>query len=908
VSERRFAQAAVRESEARYRTLIHALSQIVWRTSADGKITEPLPTWQAFTGQSPDEILGNGWTRAIHPEDAPGIHAQWRHCIATRAELNWEMRIRRHDGVYRRFTVRGVPVLSEAGDLREWVGVCGDVTEQRSSEKATAELAAIVAGSDEAIYSVTLEGEVISWNGGAERLYGYRADEIIGRPLALLHPDNRITELRSSLHRTAQGERIDRFATIRIHRDGHLLDVSTTISPLRDGAGAVVGASVIARDNSASRKVQTALEQAKSAAEAASRAKSEFLANMSHEIRTPMNGVVGMTELLLNTEVTPEQREYLELMRGSADAMLEVINHILDFSKLESGRMELKALPFSLRECLEDTLKSLAPSADRKGLEIACRVGGDTADALIGDAGCLRQVVVNLVGNAIKFTEQGEVTVTVSAEPEGESRQRIRVAVSDTGIGVAKDKQTMIFDAFAQADGSSTRHYGGTGLGLSISRQLVALLGGELRVESESGRGSVFSFTAPFELQRRRPSRPWHLPAGLGDPGQHPVLLVDDHAASRDALRDALEQLGLWVIAADSGPAALELARLAARNDTPPRLLFIDSRMPEMDGFQLVEALRAGPCPLTPVIMLLGAARDPGETARCQALGLETRLTKPVRTSELRERLLAALAGAAAPAARGAGAAPPQDVEPPLRILIAEDNPVNLRYAQRLLEKRGHTVTAAVNGREALTAHAGAPFDIIIMDVQMPEMSGLEATVAIRQMESVSGAHVPIIALTAHSLPVDEERCRDAGMDDYVSKPLRIEALLAALERNAPEPPTPAAPAPGRRADLLARVGGDAAMLAEIAELFEQDAQRQLKNLAAAVEQGDAEAIRFTAHSLKGSAANFADSGTVAAAERLETLARGGRLSGVEAARRRLESEVHRLRAELSAVREECVS
>ena len=563
--------------------------------------------------------------------------------------------------------------------------------------------------------------------------------------------------------------------------DGSIRWIRNRTFPLRDNDNKVYRFVGIAEDMTRWKLANVELEHAKEAAEQANRAKSEFLANMSHEIRTPMNGIIGMTDLVLEMDLGVEQAEYLYLVKCSADALLILLNDILDFSKMEAGKLELDSLNFDLRKSLSEVIKTLAVKAQEKGLEFIFDVRPEVPASVVGDPARLRQILVNLVGNSIKFTEQGEIQVTVQLEAGGGQEVGLHFTVRDTGIGIPKDKQQMIFGAFSQVDSSTTRKYGGTGLGLTICSQLVEMMGGRIWVESEAGKGSTFHFL--IRLGQGDPLvPPDFLPASRL--AGVPILIVDDNSANRQILEDSAWRWKMMPVAVESAAAGLEELRRRERSNAQLPLVVTDAHMPEMDGYQFIEAIRRDSLLADVRIVVLTSGGRRGDAARCEKLGVAGYLSKPFDRLELQEMLLRVLTGS-----------PPdpnkrtlvtrhtlRERQLSLSILVAEDNPVNQTLIARILEKKGHTVVIAQNGIEALEALKKHSFDVVLMDGQMPEMDGFEATRRIREKEKASGSHLPIVALTAHAMQGDKERFLAGGMDAYVTKPLKVEELFSAIE------------------------------------------------------------------------------------------------------------------------------
>jgi PAS domain S-box-containing protein len=606
---------------------------------------------------------------------------------------------------------------------------------------------------------------------------------LIGLDDSSFHPDelargfrrDEQTVMSTGQQMVSQAERVE-------GDDGKERWLLTTKVPFHDQEGKIVGIIGIGRDISAQKQSEAETVKARFQAEAASRAKSDFLANMSHEIRTPLNGVIGMTDLALDTELTPEQRDYLETVKLSADSLLNVINDILDFSKIEAGKIDIESIEFDARECIETTLRMLVVRAEEKELELLCDIAPEVPNVIRGDPTRLRQILFNLIGNAIKFTAEGQVVISAEIERVENGICVLHFIVADTGIGIPEDKQKSIFDAFAQADSSTTREFGGTGLGLTITSQLVAMMGGEIWVNSAPGKGAEFHFTIKAGESGVSSARS---AAGLPDGilGGARVLVVDDNQTNRRILDRLLTRWGMKVVCVKNGDEALAELDTAHSSANPFRLVVTDMHMPGMDGFSLVEKIRSMPDLAAATIMMLSSAGRRGDLARCQQLGLSASLTKPVRQNELREAIVRALdrrkaqSEVAVPGVERRAALPRFVLD----VLIAEDNPVNQRLAKRLLEKRGHRVTVVNNGREAVDLLERSTFDLVLMDVQMPLLDGIEATTLIRLREKETGSHQAIVALTAYAVKGDQERCLAAGMDGYLAKPIRPEELDALL-------------------------------------------------------------------------------------------------------------------------------
>jgi PAS domain S-box-containing protein len=1009
----RRAEQEVRAGERKFRSLIENAAEVITVFDRNGFVRYESPSIQRVLGYEPEELVGTYVEDRIHPDDREFV----RHKLAEAASRPGvtppvRFRIAHRKGEWRVLEATAYNLLDDPA-VGGIVANSRDITDRVRAEEEQASLAAVIQAAGDFIGMATLDGRQFFCNPAGRRMLGIGSDAEVCVPIERCHPPESWELIRDTvMPALRECGRWEGRLRLRHLTTGRPIEVEATHFVVPDPVtGRPMCIAAVMRDITDKVRAE-ALERQSKAAEAANKAKSEFLANMSHELRTPMNGIIGMTELALDTDLTAEQREYLSLVRTSADALLGLLNDILDFSKIEAGKLDLETVPLALRDTLGDTVQTLAVRAHQKGLELACHVEPDVPDALLGDPGRLRQIVVNLVGNAIKFTERGEVVLTVermkeesgtadgsanvteNATGDAPAGSLLHFSVRDTGIGIPADKLEMIFHPFEQADTSTTRKYGGTGLGLSICRRLVDMMGGRIWVESRVGQGSTFHFTARFDVQgsaAATPAEPEEL-RGL------PVLVVDDNATNRRILREVLTNWRMRPVAVEGAEAAVAEWVRARSAGEPFALLLTDMHMPGTDGIGLVRRLRAAPeaggageTSARVVVLTSSGLGSAADAAELRAMGVVGWLVKPVKQSALLDTILNALSHPVDPEAAGgrnseaktasasqlrlrtapADGAPglrsaAATAGPPLRILLAEDTPVNQKMAIRLLEKRGHKVTLATTGQEAVAAAARERFDLALMDVQMPGMDGFEATAAIRAAEWAAEragsprSRLPIIAMTAHAMKGDRERCLAAGMDDYISKPIEADRLWEVLSGITPAPapqPQPAAPntlspspvrdgnssdrlapvkrpqgsssdgmAPVKRpegsssdrlgavkmdstlspamdkAGFLRRLDGDIDLARECVEAYRGQAPRLMGEIRASASAGAGKEMERAAHAMVGSLAQFGAERAVALLRSLERLGREGRTGEAGPSLDCLDRELARLEPELDAL------
>ncbi len=769
------------------------------------------------------------------------------------------------------------------------------MSDSNSSRRAES---SVLESLDDGFYEVDPEGRLTAVNAALCRLLDRPRDEVFGRRVVDL-----VAVAPAQCFRDPSASRF----VWRVGPSGAQRVLEGSAVPLHDEQGVLIGFRGIVRDVTDRERVAAELERARADALAQAAAKSEFVAHVSHDLRTPMNGIIGMTELALDTDLTDEQREFLTAVRGSAQSLLTLVNDILDFSKIEAGKLELEHIPFSLRDCVSDALRPLSLAAHAKGLELVFEVDPAAPDSIVGDPTRLRQVLLNLTDNAIKFTLHGHVVVRVEVEGLDGQEAVLRFRVTDTGVGIAVAEAETIFAPFVQTGGAADRRRG-TGLGLAISRKLVGLMGGRIGVESQPGRGSVFCFTAHVAVG---PGTSRHTLARHSDLKGLRVLVADANTPSRQILAEGLRYFGLRVDAVATGEAALAALSDVRRKSEPYRVAAIDMLLPDIDGFSVAARIRDA-APETARVILLTRSGQRGDAARCRDLGIAGYLSKPVNPLDLLDAIRAVLG-------RDDGASHPalvtrhslREAKPKLDILVAEDDPVNQLVIRTLLDKSGHRPTMVANGTDAVQAVERQPFDVVLMDVNMPGLDGIAATRVLREREVKRGTdRLPIVALTAHALEGDEQRLLDAGMDACLAKPFEPGDLFAVLERIAPRDARPLAPAAGRtavetvvdRAKLLEQTGGDVDLLRQVVEVFLEEKASMLAAVRGAVERGDAAEIERAAHRVKGTCVTLAARLAGEAAAQLERVGRAGDLAHVRGLFEVLEERVRQVEAELVAL------
>ena len=912
--------AELRAIEERFELAVRGSMDGLWDWNTLTSDVYYSPRFKQMLGYQEHELpnLFESFETRLHPEDHDWVLKAVDDHIKQRVPYDVEYRLRAKSGEYRWFRARGQAVWNEAGQA---VRMAGSITDTTEARRLRERFRLSVEASPAALLMVTRDGRISLANSGALVTFGYMEEELLGQPIEVLiperfrpgHPAKRNLFFQRPAAR-AMGAELE---LVALHKTGREFPVKVGLSPVQTEEGPAVICGVL--DISDQKRALESMRVAKDAAESASRAKSSFLANMSHEIRTPMNGILGMAQLLAQTDLKVVQRDYLKTIDESAHILLRLLNDILDFSKIEAGKLELESIDFRLSECVARASQMMTLRAAEKGLDIVCRIAPEIPDHLKGDPGRLRQVLVNLLSNAVKFTETGELFVNVNVERADAETVRLLFSVSDTGIGIPADKLEQIFAPFEQAESSTTRRFGGTGLGLTITRQLVEMMRGQIRVESEEGRGSTFRFTAEFEIG---PHNHVLQPVELKMLSGLPVLVVDDNVTNRRVFNELLMYWKMQPILVDSAEAARRAVTKAEQSGHPIRLILLDHMMPNEDGFHFVESLnqmnQGQHCP----IIMISSANSPQDSERCQSLGIRRLLLKPVIASELLTEILHLFGDAPSVAATPYPVSDQFEAIQPRRVLLVEDNEINRRVATGLLAKRGHQFVCAENGKEAFDLIAEQEFDVVLMDMQMPVMDGYEATIAIRRREHQTGGHLPIIAMTAEALKGDRERCLEAGMDDYVSKPVDALEMYRAIEKfpavcradsrsmdeesalrsAAVEPSQPSAASAAIDWSIAEqRIPGGREAVRELGQLFNEQSVKLMSELREAMASNNAVTLRRAAHTLKGSSVYFGAESLSQAALALEMIGRSDDLKDAPAAFEVLEAELTRMLAALNA-------
>ncbi|NNJ48609.1 MAG: PAS domain S-box protein [Acidimicrobiia bacterium] len=919
LTDRRQMESALAETRQRFQVLIEQVSDLIYTVDDEGILRFVTPSATPMLGYDVGDLLGTSMFELLHPEDLPAVMQEAESIAPGDTGAPTEHRVRHADGTWRHMEATATNLIDDP-TIGGWLITARDITARKRAEEILRESEAsfrlLAENSTDLISRHRPDGTYLYASPASLPLLGYMPDEMVGRDIYdLFHPDDLVAT--QAAHAAMLDVPEIQTVSYRARRkDGTYLWLESTSRTIIDPTtGEVIEIQAASRDITERKAFEAALEEARDEAEAATIVKSQFLANMSHEIRTPMNAIVGMTELSLSTDLTAEQREYLGTIKSAVDSLLTLINDILDLSKIEAGRLEFERIAFSLADVVEDTVRTLAVKAAEKGLDLTYVIDDDVPDGAMGDPGRLRQILFNLVGNAIKFTNVGSVTVSVHVVAG--DRPMLRFEVADTGIGISPDKLERIFEAFSQADGSMTRRYGGTGLGLSISKDIARAMGGAMTASSEPGTGSIFSFTIPLEELDE------DMLAGSGALGStdRTVLVVSDTAATKRNLVAILREGKLHPLAAADSAEAHALLAQAEEAGRAPAVAVIDH---QGDAISYAESLLDHKAFAGLPVIVLSALGQRGDAARLRDIGAAGYLTKPFEAGELLEAIRAV----------GSGSVSPGELvtrhwirerRQSVNVLLADDSPTNRRLAMRLLEKRGHAVKAVENGLEAVQALDKDAYDIILMDVQMPEMDGMEATIAIRQAEALTGGHIPIVALTAHAMKGDRERCIEVGMDAYLSKPFQAEELFATIEQlvsyaasadeadaqeqeqeqEQEEEPAREAEVVGSLVDVagaLGRMGGSPEVLAEVTEIFLDGYAEQYEELKAAIEAADMATSAKVAHRLKGELGTLGATEAFEAGQEIVTLARADDVDGAQRAFVRFTHEMDRVEPELVAL------
>lgn len=912
ITDRKQWEALLHERDARIQGLLDSTAEGIYTINLSGKCSLVNASAARILGyESASDLLGRNMHGLIHGRYPDGTPYPPSNCPILQAVTAGEP-VHVEDEFFWRADGTMFPVEYWSHPIVLGMQVTGavvtflDITERRRAERDRAFHSAMVDSSYDAIIGKNSQGIITSWNSGAEAVYGYTRAEAIGNTIGFVLPAGIQEEEPEIQQAVEQGEGLQAFEVLRRRKDGRVIPVSITLSPIHDAAGAMIGTSSIERDITERKRTEAELLRAKETAERANQARAEFLANVSHELRTPMNAIIGMTQLALGEELSAELRDYISTANDSAHALLALLNDILDFSKLEAGRFTIEYEPFSLRALLDDTVKTLAVRAFENGIEFACEFPRGGPDDLVGDPVRLRQVLTNLISNAVKFTDTGEVHVCVRVVEHDDRKCQLQFSVRDTGIGIPLKYHRRILEPFTQVDPSPSRRYGGTGLGLAICNELISAMGGTLQVESEPDRGSCFSFELGFEPAPAAPA-PVVDAAPLASLRHERVLLIVENETNRRILTEMLESWSIQVEPAADGTQAL--AKFAAAPaEAPFRLLVLDAIMPRTDGFDLLHRLHEIAAEVPPAIVMVSTTDRRTLKDRPTPRTRLAYAQKPVSQSHLLESITRLLSPETEDQPPPELVIQPTERRRSLAVLLAEDTVANQKVVLSILGKRGHRVTVAENGREAVEQYAPGKFDVILMDIQMPLVDGLQATQAIRQMERGAARQTPIIAMTAHAMRGDKERCLAAGMNGYIAKPINVHELLALTERfgESYDDATGAAvrklnesdELPDGGVDLnaaLARLDGDGMLLQELVALFLTDAPTLWEQLQQAVTQGDAAEAEHTAHSLKGLAANFNAKRCAYLAGELEVLAERSDFDSAN-------EVLHALGAELQAV------